>query len=493
MRTARILAVLLGLWVLAGPALGAPPRSKLDLSVTPVAPTAAAGGGTQLGLALADSIDPFVAAIGLTGQGGALVFEVQRNGPAARAGFLPGDLIVAVAGTRVRSAEQLEWMLRDFDSAPLDAVVIRIGTGPDDLLAALHAAAGQGNRDAMLALGDASLFNLDGQRQFAAAEEYYLRAYALGDARAAYRLGSMYMTGKGVDIDYAVATRWFRLAAEAGLPAGQHELALTWWNGRYWTGQALVTDQAEAVRLFRLAAAQEHAPSALYLGLASEFGYGTAIDYALAGEWYDRAIAGGSTEAMVRRAAMAEAGQGAPADPNRALELLETAAGLGSVEANRQLGRKYRHGEGVMQHPLRAMDYYRAAAEQGDAGAMSALAEILLSGYGVTRDPEAAMDWYFRAYQAGDADAGFALALAHADGLGVPQDIGKVAGFMLGAIRGGSAAALEEMRGNAAAWEIEVREDLQRLLAASGLYQGEIDGVFGGGTQRALAAAAGAG
>src|SRR5690554_5901789 len=130
MGMARALVALLVLPVLAAPALGAPPRSKLDLSVTlPVAETPS--GGTQLGLALADSIDPFVAAIGLTGQAGALVFEVQRNGPAARAGFLPGDLIVAVAGTRVRNAAQLEWMLRDFDSAPLQAEVIRIGSGPD--------------------------------------------------------------------------------------------------------------------------------------------------------------------------------------------------------------------------------------------------------------------------------------------------------------------------------------------------------------------------
>ncbi|HEV7278464.1 MAG TPA: PDZ domain-containing protein [Devosiaceae bacterium] len=494
MRIGRTMVALLALAMLAGPVLAvSPPRHTIDLSVTVPEATATGVGGAQLGLALADSIDPFVAAIGLTGQSGALVFEVERNGPAARAGFLPGDLIVAVAGTRVRNAEQLEWMLRDFDSDPLEAEVIRIGTGPDDLLAALHSAAGRGNRDAMLALGDASLFNLDGQREFGAAEEYYLRAYSLGDARAAYRLGSMYMTGKGVDIDYAVATRWYRLAAEAGLPAGQHALALTWWNGRYWTGQALVTDHAEAVRLFELAAAQGHAPSTLYLGLAHEFGYGTTVDYAKAGEWYDRSIASGSTEAMVRRAAMAEAGQGGPANPRQALALLKSAAALGSVEANRQLGRKYREGDGVAQHPLRAMEYYRAAAEQGDAPAMSAMAEILLSGYGVTRDPQAAMDWYFRAYQAGDADAGFALALAHADGVGVRQDRGKVAGYMLGAIRGGSNAALEEMRSNADGWEIEVREDLQRLLQASGFYQGEIDGVFGPGTQRALEAAASAG
>ena len=94
---------------------------------------------------------------------------------------------------------------------------------------------------------------------------------------------------------------------------------------------------------------------------------------------------------------------------------------------------------------------------------------------------------------AGDADAGYALALAYADGVGVPADMGKVAGFMFDAIRRGSPAALAEMKGNAEGWDIGVREDLQELLQAGGYYSGEIDGVFGPGTLRALDAAAGSG
>src|SRR5262245_42075356 len=124
---------------------------------------------------------------------------------------------------------------------------------------------------------------------------------------------------------------------------------------------------------------------------------------------------------------------------------------------------------------------------------MSLIAQIPLSGYGVTRDAPGAVPWYFRAYQAGDADAGYALALAYADGIGVPADMSKVAGFMLDAIRRGSAPALAEMKGNAESWDLAVREDLQELLQASGFYSGEIDGVFGPGTLRALDAAAGSG
>ena len=57
---------------------------------------------------------------------------------------------------------------------------------------------------------------------------------------------------------------------------------------------------------------------------------------------------------------------------------------------------------------------------------------------------------------------------------------------MLEAIRRGSRAALAEMKGNAEAWDIGIRMDLQELLQAQGFYQGRIDGVYGPGTLRAL-------
>ncbi len=442
-------------------------------------------------ITFADFIDPFVAAVGLTGETGALVLDVARNRPLAHAGLMPGDLVISLAGQPVRDAIQVRRMLGPGREGTVEAEVVRFGRGAVDLIAQLRAVAARGNRDATLALGDVSLFNLDGRNDPAAAEEYYLRAFAMGDARAAYRLGMMYAGGMGVAVDLAVATRWYRLSADAGLPAGQHALGLTWWTSRYWTGLALVGDYSEAVRLFRLAADRGHVPSYLYLGLAHQFGYGTERDYAAALGWYQKAAAAGEVDAMVRLAEMAEAGQGSDPDPVHALELYRDAAALGSAEANRRLGEKSWRGEGMPVHPIDAIGYLKAAAEAGDTASMSLIAQILLSGYGVTRDEEGAIEWYFRAYRAGDADAGFALALAYADGIGVPQDASKVAGFMLDAIRRGSRAALAEMKGNAEGWDIAVREDLQRLLQASGFYSGAIDGVFGPGTLRALDAAAG--
>lgn len=467
-----------------------PARARLALDM----PTGGEAGAT-LGMELADSIDPFVAAIGLTGQSGALVVSVARAGPAAAAGILPGDLIVAVAGAPVRDADRLRVMLRDLDAATARLDVIRTGAGPGDLLAQLRAAALGGNRDAILALGDAALINLDGRGQPGAALDYYRQAFGMGDPRAAYRLGTMYANGRGIDPDLAEATRWYRIAAEEGVPAAQFALGLAWWNGQYWTGLALERDYAEAVRLFRLAAGRGYVPSYGYLGAAHAHGLGVEADRAVAADWYDRAAATGDVDAMVRRAEMLEQGEDGDGagDVEGALALLRQAAHLGSVEANRRLGERYWLGDGVPVHPLDAIAYLKVAADHGDAASMTLIARILLSGYGVTRDAAGAVDWYFRAYQAGDAEAGFALALAYTDGIGVVPDPGRVAGFMLEAIRRGSRDALAEMKGNADSWDAGVREDVQELLRASGLYTGAIDGVFGPGTQRALDVLAGGG
>jgi TPR repeat protein len=44
-----------------------------------------------------------------------------------------------------------------------------------------------------------------------------------GDAVAQYRLGSSYLSGSGVQQDYAEAAKWFKLAAEQGLAAAQFD------------------------------------------------------------------------------------------------------------------------------------------------------------------------------------------------------------------------------------------------------------------------------
>lgn len=75
-----------------------------------------------------------------------------------------------------------------------------------------------------------------------------------------FYLGLIYSNGQGVKQNLGEAAKWYRLAAERGDGAAQHNLAIMHLEGR-----GIQQDRDEAIRLFRLAARQglESSKSAL--------------------------------------------------------------------------------------------------------------------------------------------------------------------------------------------------------------------------------------
>ena len=82
--------------------------------------------------------------------------------------------------------------------------------------------------------------------------------------------------------DDSEALRWFRLAADQGFAAAQHNLAVAHANGLGGVAQ----DPAEAVRWFRLAAQQGHAAAQGNLGIAYSNGLGVMRDAVEAVRWF---------------------------------------------------------------------------------------------------------------------------------------------------------------------------------------------------------------
>lgn len=62
------------------------------------------------------------------------------------------------------------------------------------------------------------------ERDYAQAYRLYCLAALQGDAEAAYQLGWMYLNGRGMTADDALAAGWFQLAAERGDPQSQRIL-----------------------------------------------------------------------------------------------------------------------------------------------------------------------------------------------------------------------------------------------------------------------------
>jgi TPR repeat protein len=61
----------------------------------------------------------------------------------------------------------------------------------------------------------------------------------------------MYLHGRGVRVNYAMARAWLEKAAEQDEPDAQHELGLM-----YYYGRGVAVDRAEAYKWFKLAAEQ---------------------------------------------------------------------------------------------------------------------------------------------------------------------------------------------------------------------------------------------
>ena len=118
----------------------------------------------------------------------------------------------------------------------------------------------------------------DGQAAFergdiAAAIEAWMPLAEAGDARAQAAIGSLYIHGNGVAVDYAEALRWTRRAAEQGDVTGQFNMGTI-----YAGGLGVERDYGRAAGWFARAAEQDDAASRFNLGVLYARGLGVPKD-----------------------------------------------------------------------------------------------------------------------------------------------------------------------------------------------------------------------
>ena len=107
----------------------------------------------------------------------------------------------------------------------------------------------------------------------AAALEAWRPLAQAGNARAQAALGSLYIRGEGVAVDYAEALRWTRSAAEQGDVTGQFNMGTI-----YAGGLGVERDYAVAAEWFARAAEQDDAASRFNLGVLYARGLGVPKD-----------------------------------------------------------------------------------------------------------------------------------------------------------------------------------------------------------------------
>ena len=167
--------------------------------------------------------------------------------------------------------------------------------------ALLTQVAQMGGAVAQVQLGDAYFHGREGfEQDYAQAVRWYRTAAGQGNAAGQWRLGTMYVYGRGVPKDYATAVRWFRAAAEQGNDQGQWLLGIM-----YVYGWGVPKDYASAVPWFRVAAEQGNTSAQQVIGLLYRHGAGVDQDYIAAYAWLNLAAVG-NAEARQDREQLAE-------------------------------------------------------------------------------------------------------------------------------------------------------------------------------------------
>jgi TPR repeat protein len=220
----------------------------------------------------------------------------------------------------------------------------------------------------------------------------------------------------------------------------------------YQRGQnaASLKDYAQARQWYEKAIAAGSAEAMNNLGLLYDRGQGAKQDYAQARQWYEKAIAAGIAEAMNNLGELYRLGQGVQQDYAQARQWYEKAIAAGSAEAMNNLGFLYDQGQGVRQDYAQARHWYEKAIAAGSAMAMYNLGFLYDLGQGVQQDYAQARQWYEKAIAAGIAEAMNNLGTLYHQGQGVKQDYAQARQWYEKAIAAGSAKArvnLSRLRG----------------------------------------------
>jgi hypothetical protein len=240
-----------------------------------------------------------------------------------------------------------------------------------------------------------------------------------------------------------------------------------------------------------LAAAGDSAPARLRYQLGRAQQAAGDLDAALAS--YE-AASGGSAEAKSQLGYILRDGAAGSLNVNKAVALFGDAAADGSASAMTGYGRAFEYGQGGLgKDEERAADWYKRAADADYPQAMHALANMYRDGRGVAKNMQRAMQLYDGARSRGIPSSAYNLAWLLDVADGVSRNSRQSAQYFMEALGSHEPVFVEYLQRDGRQLSAETRRALQQALKDGGYYTGAIDGAFGPGTNRAIAAAGGQG
>jgi TPR repeat protein len=271
---------------------------------------------------------------------------------------------------------------------------------------------------AALENGDAYRLGRGVQLDYPEALKWYRKAAEYGNALAQFQLGFMLSQGQGAQQDYAEAAKWYRKAADQGYSPAQTNLGKL-----YQDGTGVPQDYSEAERWLRLAADQGDAIAQVKLGVAYQEAKGVAQDYQEASRWFRLSADQGNLAAQLLLAGMYNRGQGVPQDYKESTRWYRLAAEQGDAFGQVSVGLAYREAWGVPLNYGEAVRWFRLAADSGNSLGQVYLGFQCASGQGVPMDYKEAAKWFRLAAEQGDVYGQFNLGSLYEKGHGVSLNL----------------------------------------------------------------------
>ncbi len=308
---------------------------------------------------------------GLVEPRGAKVSVDPKYGPATRAGFKAGDLILRIDDQFINNHAHMVSITRS--KRPGDLLKIaRRRNGIDEVV----------------------------EFQIGALGRDTFEAASSGNAAAMELLARFLYAGDVFQKDIARSIKWYERACELGLPKACSSLGLHYQS---W----LPTEKRDVVtagKWFRKGAELDDVRSMQQLANVLAFAAGHPRDYPGAIKWYRRAIEKGNDVASLANLALVYEGKnGAPKDLKEFFRLTKLAAEAGRPEAIINLGVAYANGVGVKRDVAMAVRHLTIAGNKGHPVAWRYLGEWYKRGNPVSKDRSKAIQYYRKAAAIGDA------------------------------------------------------------------------------------------
>ena len=322
--------------------------------------------------------------------------------------------------------ESLEWNKRaalqgDKGAQFSTAQIYRLTNQHEEAFEFYKIAAQNGHVEAMNSLGTCYLKGRGVEVDYQKALECYEEAAKWGSMYAQCNAAEMYRTGKEVEKNHKRAYELYIKSANQGFATAQHRLAMI-----YDSGEIVAKDKEKAIRLCRMSAEQGYVEAQYMLGEYYYDGDGVEVDYGKAFNLFEKAAQQDHRAAQYMLGECYYWGNGVEEDDEEAFYWYEKSANQGYVKAQIELAEWYEEGRNFIDDDIdMALEWYEKAADQGDEDAQDKIvdiAESYLYGKDREKDTGKAFLLYKKYAEKGHAKAQNALGICYQKGWGVEPD-----------------------------------------------------------------------